>query len=121
MALFDLILNQTLELQEVKDYVELFEPMFEALNVDLDDYDWEMTDLESMQDLGCVRVFILGNLIFAAQDAGIFPYFMDADDFDFTDGVHFDIANYDDDKADEIRTALKEFEDKTGVEVSIEE
>lgn len=44
MALFDLILNQTLELQEVKDYVEIFEPMFEALNVDLDDYDWEMTD-----------------------------------------------------------------------------
>ena len=121
MALFDLILNQTLELQEVKDYVETFEPMFEALGVDLEDYDWEMFDLDSMQDLESVRVFILGNLIYAAQDVDIFPIFMDADDFDFTDGVHFDIANYDDDEADEIRTALKEFEDKTGVKVSIEE
>lgn len=109
MALFDLILNQTLGLEEVKYYVETFEPMFEALNANLD----------SMWDLDYVRVFILGNLIYAAQDADIFPYFMDADDF--TDGVCFDIANYDDDKADKIRTALKEFEDKTGVEVSIEE
>lgn len=73
MALFDLILNQTLELQEVKDYVEIFEPMFEALNVDLDDYDWEMTDLDSMQDLDCVRVFILGNLIFAAPRCWYIP------------------------------------------------
>lgn len=121
MALFDLILDQTLGLEEVKDYVEIFEPMFEALDVDLDNYDWEMTDLDSIQDLDCVRIFILGNLIYAAQDAGIFPYFMDADDFDFTDGVRFYIANYDDDEADEIRTALKEFEDKTGIEVSIEE
>lgn len=121
MALFDLILNQTLGLEEVKYYVETFEPMFEALNANLDDYDWEMIDLDSMRDLDYVRVFILGNLIYAAQDADIFPYFMDADDFNFTDGVCFDIANYDDDKADKIRTALKEFEDKTGVEVSIEE
>lgn len=120
MALFDLILDQTLGSGEVKDYVKIFEPMFEALNADLNDYDWEMVDLDSMKDLDCVRVFILGNLIYAAQDAGIFPYFMDADDFDITDGVRFNIANYDD-EADKIRTALKEFEDKTGVEVSIEE
>ena len=121
MAIFDLMVDQTLGLQEVKDYVEIFEPMFDALDADIDDYDWEMSDLEAMQDLECVRVFILSNLICAAQDVEMFPYFVDADDFDFTDGVHFDITNYDDEEVDEIKAALKEFEDKTGVEVSIEE
>ena len=46
---------------------------------------------------------------------------MDADDFDFTDGVHFDISSYDDEEAEEIREALAVFKDRTGIEVSIEE
>ena len=46
---------------------------------------------------------------------------MDADDFDFTEGVHFDISNYSDEDVEEIKDALKVFEDKTGIEVSIEE
>lgn len=121
MAIFDLILNQTLDLYETRDYTEIFEPMFDALNADPEDYDWEMNDLEAMQDLDYVRAIALGNLIYAAQDVEIFPSCMDADDFDFTEGVHFDISNYDDDEVEEIKDALKVFEDKTGIEVSIEE
>lgn len=121
MAIFDLILNQTLDLQETKDYTEIFEPMFDALNADPEDYDWEMNDLEAMQDLDYVRAIALGNLIYAAQDVEIFPSCMDADDFDFSDGVAFDISNYSDEEVEEIREALNTFTDKTGVTVDIVE
>lgn len=121
MAIFDLILSQTLGLEETKDYASIFEPMFEALGVEPEEYDWEMQGLEEMQDLEYVRAIALGNLIYAAQDVDIFPMYMDADDFDFTDGIHFDISSYDDEEAEEIREALTVFEDKTGIKVSIEE
>lgn len=121
MAIFDLMVEQTLGLYETKEFTEIFEPMFEALGVEIEDYEWEMTDLETMQDIEYVRAITLGNLIYAAQDVEIFPEYMDADDFDFSDGIRFDVSNYDEDQIEDIKQALEEFEDRTGLKVGIEE
>lgn len=120
MAIFDLMVEQTLGLYETKEFTEIFEPMFEELGVEIEDYEWEMNDLETMQDLEYVRAITLGNLIYAAQDVEVFPGFMDADDFDFSDGIKFDISNYEEDEVEEIESAIEEFMAKTGLKIDIE-
>lgn len=120
MAIFDLLLDQTLNLSETKDFTKLFDPMFEALNADPDDYDWDMPDPDAINDLESVKVIIAGNLVYAAQDVDIFPMHMDANDFCFEDGITFDISSYSEEEAEEIKEALEIFEDKTGITVTIE-
>lgn len=119
--IFDLVLDATLNLYETREYLEIFEPMFDALEVDPEDYDWALSDSDKIQDLEYVRCLALGNLIYAAQDAGIFPDYLDADNFDFEGSVSFDMNSYDEEEAEEIREAFKIFKEKTGIVISIKE
>lgn len=121
MAIFDLIVDQTLGLYDTRDFVEIFEPMFDELDADVDNYDWDMDDLDTLQDLESVRINILRNLIFAAQDSGIFPEYVDADDFDLDDGIIFDMSGYEETQIGDIKLAIEEFSALTGLTIDIEE
>lgn len=124
MRIFDELLKQTLDLHDpegLRDLAKIFEDLFEKIDMDPSEYDWEMFDLEELQDPEAVRIFCLGNLMYAAQDAGIIPSFVDLDDFDFScDAIFRNIEEYSDIEAEDIVKGIERFNELTGANIMIE-
>lgn len=124
MRIFDELLKQTLDLHDLeglRDLAKIFEDLFEKIDMDPSEYDWEMFGLEELQDPEAVRIFCLGNLMYAAQDAGIIPSFVDLDDFDFScDAIFRNIEEYSDVEAEDIVKGIERFNELTGANIMIE-
>lgn len=119
MTIFERAIEATLQTTEVEDLLNTFDKLFDEINADPSDYDWEFFSVSDLQDIEIVRIGALGNLMAAAQDVDILHAEIDIDDFDFDDGISFDMTSYRD-YVEEIEDSINNLAQITGLKIQIQ-
>lgn len=115
--IFDLMMDESMLVDETRDIANTIETLFDKLGVDPIAYEWILFNIEDYEE---ARAVGLRNLFQAAQDINMLPDVLDIDDFDFNEDIILKVKYYSEEDIEEISSAVQELEKLLELEIKVD-